>query len=74
MSGLAELAFGLVIMLGAAGIVQLSHDPDRTGRRLAAAVAGLFVVAFAVWIARGDLFRPSGIETDGSGCGYERVC
>lgn len=65
---------GLALLLGSAAFIQFSKDPDRAGRRLALGVAALFAVALGVWIARGDLFRPSGLDSDGSGCGYERTC
>lgn len=66
---------GLLLLLGIAGAVQMTRNPNRTAARLALAFGTLLLVGLAVFIVRGDLFHASGLE-DGGGpdCGYERVC
>lgn len=75
MSGLAQGAAGMLALLCLAGVVTLSRNPDRTIALLARLAGVAVVAAFAIFLYRGDLFRPSGLDDSSEGaCGYERVC
>ena len=75
MAGFGAGLVGLLILLGLAALVETSRDPDRTTARLALGFGALIIVSLAVFIARGDLFRASGMDDSTvEGCGWERAC
>ncbi len=64
---------GLLLLILIAGVVQ---QWPRIGRVLIVILAAWFAVALVILIARGDLFRSSGLGADDAGdeCGWTMVC